>query len=304
MAGMISVQNVSARRAPLALASVHLEWGPGIHSIVGRREDGGALLLALLAGVARPRAGHVRIFDRAPADVRREIAHIPLETSLPDALRVDELLRLACRLRSETPADSTGRLAVLGVEALAARAVRSLSRGEARAVSLVEGLTSTRVRVLLVEEPGTWMDPRAAGRLFQALHGKAQTGAAIVLSTASAREANELATDHVVMRRGAVVSGPASSDPRLSDLHRAYLVVVSRDEAGARLLAAGLARDSAVGGLEQAGAIVRVRGDDPIDVARATATAAVAAGAEIIELRWESCGAPFARAQTAGELAS
>jgi ABC-2 type transport system ATP-binding protein len=285
---MISLQNVSARRAPLALTSVNLEWGPGVHSIVGRREDGGALLLALVAGVALPRAGHVRILERSPADARKEIARIPLEPSLPDTLRVDELLRLACRLRSEALHDSTARLATLGVEPLARRKVRSLSRGEARAVSLVEALTSTRVRVVLVEEPGTWMDPRAAGRLPQALQDKAQTGAAIVLTTASPRDANELAIDHVVLHRGAVVSGPTSSDPRLSELNRARLVVVSRDEAGARLLAAGLARDPCVAGLGQEGVIVRVRGDDAVDLARATARAAVAAGAEIVELRWES----------------
>jgi ABC-type multidrug transport system ATPase subunit len=201
---------------------------------------------------------------------------------------VDELLRLACRLRSEPLHDSTARLGTLGLEPLAGRKVSSLSRGEARALSLVEALTSTRVRVVLIEEPGTWMDPRAAGRIPRALRDKAQAGAAIVLTTASPRDANELATDHVVVRRGALVSGPSSSDPRLSDLNRARLVVVSRGESDARLLAAALAVDSGVRGLGQEGAIVRVRGDDAVEVARAAGRAAVAAGAEIVELRWES----------------
>ena len=40
---MIAVEEVSARRAPLTLARLSLSWGPGVHSIVGTRADGGPL---------------------------------------------------------------------------------------------------------------------------------------------------------------------------------------------------------------------------------------------------------------------
>lgn len=285
---MISLQNVSARRPPLALASVSVEWGPGVHSIIGGRHDGGALLLALLAGIALPRSGRVRVLGRSPASSRKEIARIPLEPSLPDGLRVDEMLGVAARLRSEPVRDPAERLAELGIEALARRPVRSLSRGEARAVSLAEALTSTRVRVVLIEEPGTWMDPRAAGLVAEGLRAKARRDGAVVLTTASPRDAYDLAMDHVVMERGAIVSGPTFADPRFSDFRRAELVLVSPDEADARLLAAGLARDSAVAALSQEGAVVRVRGTDPVGLARAAASTAVQAGAEVVEMRWES----------------
>jgi ABC-type multidrug transport system ATPase subunit len=285
---VISFQNVSARRAPLTLASVSLEWGPGIHSIVGGREDGGTLLLALAAGIALPRSGRVRILDRSPEAVRKEIARIPLEPSLPDTMRVDEMLRVASHLRSEAVRSPTERLAIFGIESLAGRTVRSLSRGEVRAVSLAEALTSSRVRVVLIEEPGTWMDPRAAGRVAEGLRAKAQADCAIVLTTASTEDARDLASDHVVMQRGTVVSGPASTNPRLSDLRRAHLVLVSASEGDARLLAAGLARDSVVAGLAQEGAVVRVRSPDPVGLARAVANTAVDASAEIVEMRWEA----------------
>lgn len=284
---MICFQNVRARRAPLTLASVSLEWGPGIHSIVGGREDGGTLLLALAAGITLPRSGRVRVLDRSPEVMRQEIARIPLEPSLPDTMRVDEMLRVASRLRSEAVRSPTERLAIFGIESLARRTVRSLSRGEARAVSLAEALTSSRVRVVLIEEPGTWMDPRAAGRVAEGLRAKARTDCAIVLTTASADDARDLASDHVVMQRGTVVSGPASTNPRLSDLRRAQLVLVSASEGDARLLAAGLARDSVVAGLSQEGAVVRVHSPDPVGLARAVASTAVEEGAEIVEMRWE-----------------
>jgi predicted ABC-type transport system involved in lysophospholipase L1 biosynthesis ATPase subunit len=62
---MISLDRVSARQTPLALASVSLTWGPGVHALVGASTDGGALLLAIVAGAARVRSGQVRVLGGA-----------------------------------------------------------------------------------------------------------------------------------------------------------------------------------------------------------------------------------------------
>jgi len=96
---VIELDRVAARRRPLALASVSLRWGAGVHAVLGRREDGGALLLALIAGAARPRSGRVTVLGGAPEDasVRTRVAVVPLDPTLPDALRVGEALVLATR---------------------------------------------------------------------------------------------------------------------------------------------------------------------------------------------------------------
>ena len=287
---MIVIEGVAARRPPLALASVSLAWEAGVHSLVGARNDGGPLLLELLAGTTRPRAGRVRVLGGSPtdADVRRQVAHIPLSPALPDALRVGETLALAAELRDEPALDPAGRLALLGVEALAERRVPSLSRAEARAVALAEGLTSTRVRVLLVDEPLVTMDPRAAGCLAGVLRARAREGRAIVVCTASARDAGEVADDHTLLREGAVVGAVRSLD-ELATLSPggAWVRLVAHDGAGARAIVGALARAADVTAVESREATVRVRGRDALALARAIAGSVLEAGIDVIELRLE-----------------
>jgi ABC-2 type transport system ATP-binding protein len=291
---MIALGGVAARRAPLTLASVSLEWGPGVHSVIGAPGDGAALLLALLGGSAQPRAGQIRVLGGPPTDaaVRTQVSRIPLEVTLPDALRVREALDVAAEIRGEPARDAAERLAALGVETLADRAVRSLSRSEARAVTLIEGLTSSCVRVLLLEEPLVAMDPRAAGRIPEALRSAARNGRAVVVATASVRDAGELADDHVLLRGGAIV-GRATSIEALAGLspEGARLCVVARDDRGARALAARLAGEPDVEVVERNGKSMRVRGSAPTTLARAVGRAVVEADVEVSELRVDE-GAP------------
>lgn len=290
---MIALEGVSARRAPLALANVTLAFGPGVHSIIGGSEDGGPLLLALIAGAARVRGGRVRVADGAPTDVetRRQVARVTLDPALPDGLLVREVLRVAERIRGEPPREPAARLAPLGIQALADRPVRSLSRAEARAVALAEGITSARVRVLVVEEPLIAVDPRVAGRIPEALRAKGREGGAVVVATGSLRDAWELAEDHVLLRRGTVL-GRSTSLERLLGFspEGVHLHVVLGNASAAKSLAGALARSDQVDRLDQDGPCVRARGRDPVDLARAVASAVLQAEVEVVELR---LGAPL-----------
>jgi ABC-2 type transport system ATP-binding protein len=272
----------------MALASLSIAWGPGAHAIVGGRLDGGALILALVAGTARPRKGRVRVLDRSPSDagVRRQVALVTLEPALPETLRVEEILALAALVRAEPPCDAAQRLRLLGIEALAPRTAGSLTAGEARAVAVAEALTSTRVRVALVEEPFLAMDPRAAPRLPEALRAKASGECAVVVTTASHRDASELADDAVLLKAGAIVGeAPSTEDVVAAHAGRAGLRIVVRDAAEARLLVAELAREHTVEAIEHDGSWVLARARDPIALARAAGQAIVKAEVHVAEMK-------------------
>ena len=285
---MIALESVAARRKPLTLSSVSVAWQAGVHGVVGARSDGGPLLLALVAGLVRPRSGRVGVLGGAPTDVgvRKQVALVSLEPTLPDAMRVRQALALATAIRGEAERDETARLARLGVETLADRSVRSLSRSEARAVALAEALTSTSVRVLLVEEPLLAIDPRAAGRVPEALREHARSGCAVVVATSSMRDASELADDWVVLRDGAIVAEAASVDALLDAAHEGtHLRIVLRDAEAIPALVAALAREGEVDSIERDEAVVRLRGRDTTELARAAGRAALEAGCELAELR-------------------
>ncbi|HTB74855.1 MAG TPA: ATP-binding cassette domain-containing protein [Polyangiaceae bacterium] len=285
---MIALEDVAARRRPLALSKLSRIWAAGSHAVLGSRGDGGPLLLALVAGLARPRSGRVRVLDGAPTDaaVRRQIAFVALEPALPEAMRVREVLALAAAVRKEPPREVAERLAALGVETLADRKVASLSRPEARAVALAEAVTSSVVRVILVEEPLVTMDPRAAGRVSEALRGRGRDGCAVVVTTASLRDAGELADDWVGLRGGTFAGEAACVDTLVeASADGANLRVVLRHAGEVPALVAALAQESDVDAIERDEGSVRLRGRDATALARAAGRAAVEADVDIAELR-------------------
>lgn len=287
---MIVLDGVAARRRPLALSSVSLSWGPGVHAVLGGREDGGGLLLALVAGAARPRSGSVTVLGGAAGDpdVRTRVSIVPLDPALPEALRVDETMVLAATIRGEPARDPAERLRVLGIEALAARPVRSLSLPEARAVALAEGATSSRVRVLLVEEPFVSMDPRALALLGERLRARGADGSAVIVLTASSRDAGELTDDQVLLRRGAIVARATSVGPLPgASPGAARLRVAAHDGHAARALVAALASEEDVEGVALEGTSVVARGRDAVTLARSVGKAIVEASVDVAEMRCE-----------------
>jgi ABC-2 type transport system ATP-binding protein len=300
---VIALAGVAARRAPLALASLTLSWDAGVHAVVGTHDDGGPLLLALVAGAARLRAGTVRVLDGSPGDatVRRRIGWVPLEPVLPEALRVREVLELASSVRGEAATDATARLAQLGVESLAPRLVRSLAAEEARAVAMAEALTSNHVRVVLLEEPLVGVDPRAAARLPEALRARARAGCAVLLATASLRDAGELADDHVLLRGGAVV-GRVGSIAELSAAgpDGVRIRVVARDPESLPALQAAVASESAVEAVARRDGVVVARGRDAMALAAAVGRAIVLSGVDVVEMRIEPPTFPPAFPQARG----
>jgi ABC-type multidrug transport system ATPase subunit len=301
---VIALEGVAARHPPMALANLSVAWGAGAHSVVGTRDDGGPLLLALVAGRAAARAGVVRVLDGAPGDaaVRPRVAYVPLEPALPDAMRVNEVLALAAALRGEVSGDPAARLAVLGVASLAPRAVRSLRPEEARAVALAEAITSTRVRVLLVDEPLVGVDPRSVPRMPEALRARAREGCAVLVATASLRDAGDLADDHLLLRRGAA-AGQAASLGELADFapEGVRVRVVSSDP---QALLAAVARELAVEAVARRGAAVVARGRDTKALADAVGRAVVASGVDVTEMRVEPPSLEDARVASAGIAAA
>lgn len=297
---MIVLDAVAARRAPLALTKLTLAWGPGAHAVVGGHGDGGPLLLALVAGRERLRSGRVQVLDGKPEDagVRVHIAWVPREPVLPEALRVGDVLGVAAAVRGDPPSDPALRLAALGVEALADRPVRSISPEEAHAVALAEAVTSSQVRVLLLEEPLAGLDPRAAPHLAVRLRARAAEGCAVLVATSSLRDAGELADDHVLLRAGSVV-GRASSLGELSafSTEGVRMRVVCGDP---QALLAALANEDAVEAVARRDAAVIARGRDATALAAAVGRAVTISGTDVVEIRMDPPSLEDARSAAAG----
>ncbi len=309
---MIALTNVTARgesargRVGAMVRNVSTTWDRGVLAIVGTVGDGTSALLAVIAGAIRARTGQVIVGGKSPEDARSEIAHVPLDPTLPDALRVEEVCDLASSIRGEPARPATERLSVLGIEALAKRRVRSLSVGETRAVALAIALTSS-AKVLLVEEPLATLEPTAPGRVIEAIRARAAAGTVVVVTTASVRDATRIADRVLVLTAGVLAPLPAALAHANDGVVRLRIVVPSRADGtrGTSALVSALAEDAAIASVEthafapspsdpagaRAASTVIVSGRDLVAVAKSVANAAASARVDVETI--ESAVAPL-----------
>jgi ABC-type multidrug transport system ATPase subunit len=300
-----------ARVPPVALAAFTAQLGAGIHALLGAKSDGVSIVLGLVAGRVRLRGGSVRVLGGASGDVkiRPQVAFVPLDAALPDALRVDEALLAAADIRGEPRRDLLVTLAPFGLDALARRLGRTLSPSEARSVAIAEALTS-QAKVLLFEEPLAAVEPQAIGAIEAGLRARAQAGACVVVATGSARDARALGDDVFTFERGTLLRRAPASDPLVLAGPRGASVRVvvgggdpNRLRAGAERLAASLAGEGAVSKVAADEDTLVVAGADVREVTRAIARASLRENVSIQALRPEVLRDDELRAAIAGDTA-
>ena len=147
-------------------ASLRVRAGEFV-TLLGPSGCGKSTVLRLVAGLARPSAGRVRVGEAATSFVFQE------PTLMPWASVYDNVwlpLRLAGVSREAARAQVAPMLATVGLEAFAGAFPRELSGGMKMRVSIARALVS-RPRVLLMDEPFAALDEITRERLNDDLLG-------------------------------------------------------------------------------------------------------------------------------------
>lgn len=190
------------------LQGVDLDFGPGIHGLLGRNGVGKSTLLQIIGGQLKPDSGTVEVFGRRPFDNARVMDNTCLtgvDTAYPDSWSGKDVIKGASlRYRSWDRALADELIAdfVLG-DALATRYGR-LSRGQRAMVSIIIGLASS-TEVLLLDEPYVGLDTHNTGVFYRHLLAQADTGRTIVMATHHIDDAAKVLGDAVILGRDGVV---------------------------------------------------------------------------------------------------
>ena len=166
--------------------------------VVGRSGSGKSTLLHLLAGLATPRAGAVRVAGQDLASLspsardrfRGRTVGLLLQTfHLLDTLSVFENVRLARRLAG-LPEDRTRCrevLEYLGVAEFSRARPSTLSHGQAQRVALARAVVN-RPGVILADEPTSSLDDESCERVATLIEAEADRhGATLVIATHDSR---------------------------------------------------------------------------------------------------------------------
>ena len=197
-----------------ALREVSLEVGPGrVLGVLGHNGAGKTTLVDVLSTRIRPTGGSATVCGLdVVADSRRLRRRIGVTGQ---AVALDELLtgranlvllaRLLGASRDEAERRADELLTAFGMAEAADRLPRTYSGGMRRRVDLAAGLLG-RPEVLFLDEPTAGLDPAGRLEVWAAVGALAADGTTVVLTTQDLEEAENLATDVVVLGQGRVVA--------------------------------------------------------------------------------------------------
>ena len=212
---------------------------PGeVLGLVGPNGAGKTTTIRSIAGIIIPTRGRITIGEHDLAKdavaAKSLLAFIPDEPHLFDYLTVEEHLRFVGRLYQVADVDSRIPALLEEMELASKRSALpgELSRGMKQKLAIACGLLH-HPRALLLDEPLTGLDPVGIRRMKATITRRAESGAAVILSSHLLHLVEEICTRVLVMRGGCAVafgtiaeivaSHPALAGRRLEDVFLALL---------------------------------------------------------------------------------
>ncbi|MDE1155476.1 MAG: ABC transporter ATP-binding protein [Acidobacteriaceae bacterium] len=187
--------------------------------LLGENGAGKSTLLRIIAGLAAPSLGSVRVFGEAPLDIRERLAYMSHATMLYDEMTARENLEYFATLYGgysslTPPAES---LQAVGLDPANPRRIGEYSQGMRQRAALARTLM-TSPDLLLLDEPFSNLDVHSAKAMVQRLQqylatpGSNGVARTLLLTTHQAELAQPLAGNTIHMSAGRIVSqtGPTA----------------------------------------------------------------------------------------------
>ena len=276
--GSHAAQGITVTGVSRSFGDVHavrdatLTVPPGsVTALIGPNGAGKTTLLLMLASLLAPDTGTITIAGHDPVThaqgVRAAMGWMPDVLGSWPSLSVRAALEVTGRMYRMTGSAATARanelIGLTGLEPLADRPTRVLSRGQKQRLSLARALVHSP-SVLLLDEPASGLDPAARVALRVLVRRLAGEGTAILVSSHVLSELDEMADAAVYLADGVTASAErvalagasarswrirsldpaalergllASGVPRMQTDHLGTLVQVDTEAAAANLLA-------------------------------------------------------------------
>ena len=219
-----------------ALDGVSLAVEPGTAiGIVGLNGAGKSTLLRVLLGYARPTSGTVKVGGlRARTYAERHgVAYVPERVTLPRAWTVRGAMRafaMLGNLGDDAWEQVEAAIERLGLQGLAERQVRALSKGNLQRLALAQALLGDR-QLMVLDEPTDGLDPVWIVKLRELVtewrSGRAER--VVVLASHNLAEVARLC-DRVILLHNGRIQGDLPLVPDGAELERSFLSRLSELE--------------------------------------------------------------------------
>lgn len=178
-----------------------------ILGLIGRNGAGKTTTIRSLAGIVNPSSGEIRICDQSiftnPLSAKRQLAYVPDEPQLFDALTVREHLEFI-RMSYRMPRCTHVMRQLLHEFELSEKEhvpAEELSRGMRQKLGLCCAFLH-EPQVLLLDEPMVGLDPHGIRQLKSTIVDRSLSGAAIVISSHMLAMVEDICTHLLVLNDG------------------------------------------------------------------------------------------------------
>ena len=229
---MLKTQNLGRRFGDTwALQELNIEIGAGeIQCLLGANGAGKTTTINLFLGFLAPSAGSAWVdgkeVARDPQAARAELAYVPEQVSLYPTLTGLENLSYFTKLAGKRRMERAQLVEFLERVDLARGAadmrVERYSKGMRQKVGLAIALARD-ARALLLDEPLSGLDPKAANEFCSLLLQLSDAGIAVLMATHDLFRAKEVAHRIGIMRSGRLLENLAAADISHAQLERIYL---------------------------------------------------------------------------------
>ncbi|HKP13823.1 MAG TPA: ABC transporter ATP-binding protein [Blastocatellia bacterium] len=215
----------------LALDVLNLKVGPGeIYCLLGANGSGKTTALNLFVNFIQPSSGRALVCGinvrENPRQAKRYIAYVAEDVMLYGNFSARQNLEFFVRLggKSElTREDYYMALREVGLQEKAfEQRLRHFSKGMRQKVSLAIAI-SLDAPVMLLDEPTTGLDPKAAAEFLELLDQQRQRGKAILVATQDIFRAKDIANRVGIMMEGRKVIEHTRDELASEDIELLYL---------------------------------------------------------------------------------
>ncbi len=215
--------------------------GPGITALLGPNGAGKSTMMKLITGQLRPTTGKVEVFGEAPfgnSAVYRRLGYCPESESSYDDMTGRQMVTMLAWMAGLPGAQIDKRVADMidhvGMTYAADRKIGGYSKGMRQRIKIAQGIIHDP-DVLLLDEPLNGLDPMGRREVAQVLHGLAEQGKCVIVSSHILYEVEQMTSNILLMHRGRLMAqGDIYRIRGLIDSHPHRIAITSTQ---ARLLA-------------------------------------------------------------------
>ncbi|ELY89231.1 ABC transporter [Natrialba hulunbeirensis JCM 10989] len=193
------------------LEDVSVTLQPGtVTALIGPNGSGKTTLIRALAGLHEPTAGTVAYHG---PDTARQIGYLPQQPSFRPGFTVIETLRFYASLVGTPNPEETARahLDRVGLADAASRPVDALSGGMTRLLGIAQA-TIGDPPVVILDEPGSGLDPGMSMHVFDVAAELAADGMAVLLSSHDLELVERVADEVLLLDDGEIIQRGSTAD--------------------------------------------------------------------------------------------